>query len=260
MLRHLLNSPRTVAAPLLAFAAVLTLTGGSVKGCQPIAATSSSTVGDGPSPRRVAGIARRVDGDLVDIDDSVGSGTGIVLNSRGLVLTNAHVVCYADRRRIDVRDVGNDRLYPGARLIACDERHDVALLHLDWTMIYVHGWGKIVGVSGLHAAVLGGGVRVGQRVVAIGNAHGRDGTPSASGGTVTFLDQSTVTIGDGLPAESLAGLIETDARTEPGDSGGPLVTVAGQVVGMDTAIGGLFDESYAIPIRQAVAYATAAIR
>jgi S1-C subfamily serine protease len=76
---------------------------------------------------------------------------------------------------------------------------------------------------------------VGERLVAIGNAFGRGGTPSISTGTVAALDQ-TITADGGIGGqERLRGVIRMDATISPGESGGPLVDTTGQVVGMITA-------------------------
>jgi S1-C subfamily serine protease len=103
-------------------------------------------------------------------------------------------------------------------------------------------------------------VQTGDRVVALGNAGGRGGTPSAAAGTVTALDQS-ITASDDLSgaSEQLAGLIQSNADIKPGDSGGPLVSSHGQVIGMDTAAssgyqsrsGRTAERAYSIPINEA---------
>jgi S1-C subfamily serine protease len=123
-------------------------------------------------------------------------------------------------------------------------------------------------VSGLDTASLGDSstLTVGDGVIAIGNAGGRGGTPSVVTGSVTALDQQ-ITASDegGGNAETLDGLIQTDANIQPGDSGGPLVDTNGKIVGMDAAAsssnggfgfggrGGA--EGYAIPIEDALAIA-----
>jgi S1-C subfamily serine protease len=206
------------------------------------------------SPSDTAAIAARVSPDLVDINSTfsyqqtAGAGTGIVLTSNGLILTNNHVINGATR--VSVTDVGNGKTY-NATVLGYDDSHDIALVQLQ-------------GASGLQTAKLGNSstVATGEGVVAIGNAGGTGGTPSYAGGSVVATDQS-ITAGDDLTGvgEQLSGLIETNANIQPGDSGGSLVDTAGQVIGIDTAAsqGFSFDTSgtqgFAIPIDAALAIA-----
>jgi S1-C subfamily serine protease len=209
---------------------------------------SGSSEGAG-GPSDVAAIASKVSPALVDVNvtfnyqDVQGAGTGIVLTSNGLVLTNNHVVDEATK--VTVTDVGNGKTYP-ATVLGYDKTHDVALL-------------KLQGASNLQTAKLAGsGASVGEAVVAIGNAGGTGGTPTSAGGSITALGQA-ITANDELSggSEQLSGLIETNANIEAGDSGGPLVNVAGQVVGMDTAASQSFtfsaqgNQGFAIPISEA---------
>jgi S1-C subfamily serine protease len=79
-------------------------------------------------------------------------------------------------------------------------------------------------------------VAVGQKVVALGNAEGRGGTPSVAVGKVTGLNSAITASDEGSgTSERLSGLINHNAPIQPGDSGGPLVNTAGQVIGIDTA-------------------------
>ncbi len=201
-----------------------------------------------------ASVASRVVPGLVNVDTTLGyqgaraAGTGMVLTSTGLVLTNNHVIEGATG--ISVTDLGNGRTY-GAQVVGYDRSHDVALL-------------RLTGAAGLSTVELADSTRaaLGQTVVAIGNAGGT-GTPSYAAGSITALDRS-ITAQDSAAgaAEQLTGLIETDANIQPGDSGGPLTDASGHVVGMDTAgstsyrfqdAGG---RGYAVPIAQAVTIAT----
>jgi S1-C subfamily serine protease len=105
-------------------------------------------------------------------------------------------------------------------------------------------------------------VAVGDAVVAIGNALGRGGTPQATAGSVTALNQQ-ITAGDSTAtAETLNGTIQIDAFIQPGDSGGPLVDSNGKVIGIDTAAqsSGRFGQDgsnigFAIPINNAMTIA-----
>ena len=191
--------------------------------------SGGSTSSASGAPKDVNSIASKVDPALVDINVTLGavqsaqgSATGIVLNSSGLVLTNNHVIDGATA--ISATDLGNGRSYT-ATVVGYDPTQDVALIQLQ-------------GASGLTTAQLGDSstVTVHQAVVAIGNAGGLGGTPSAAGGSIVALDQQ-ITARDALDgtSEKLSGLIRTNADIQPGDSGGPLVNTAGQVIGLDTA-------------------------
>ncbi|MGH3266141.1 MAG: S1C family serine protease, partial [Trebonia sp.] len=125
---------------------------------------------------------------------------------------------------VSVTDIGNGKTYK-ATVGGYDESHDVAVLQLS-------------GASGLTTAATGDSstVRVGDGVVALGNAGGRGGIPSVAAGKVTALNQSiTASDESSSSSEHLTGLIETNADIQSGDSGGPLVNAHAQVIGMDTA-------------------------
>jgi S1-C subfamily serine protease len=195
-----------------------------------------------------------VDPALVDINvvlsyqGESAAGTGQVLTSSGEVLTNNHVIDGATS--ISAVDIGNGKTYT-ASVVGYDRTGDLAVIQL-------HGASGLATVSTTDSSK----VTVGQSVVAIGNAGGTGGTPSAAAGTVTTLNQAiTASDGGGGNAEQLTGLIEVDANVQPGDSGGPLVNSAGDVVGIDTAASqsNQFSTSngngYAIPINQALTIA-----
>ncbi len=206
------------------------------------------------SPSDTATIAARVSPALVDINVTFGyqqvsgAGTGVVLTSNGLVLTNNHVI--NGETKISVTDVGNKKTY-SAKVLGYDNSHDIALIQLQ-------------GASGLQTAKLGdsSNAAVGEGVVAIGNAGGTGGTPSYAGGSVVALNQS-ITASDELDGvgEQLSGLIETNANIQPGDSGGSLVDTGGRVIGIDTAASSGFSfqtsgtQGYAIPINEALSIA-----
>ncbi|MCV7378139.1 serine protease [Mycobacterium alsense] len=177
-------------------------------------------------------------------NNAVGAGTGIVIDPAGVVLTNNHVISGATD--ISAFAVGNGQTY-GVDVVGYDRTADVAVLQLR-------------GASGLPAANIGGGVGVGEPVVALGNAGGQGGTPSAVAGKVVALNQ-TVSATDTLTGaeETLGGLIQADTAIRPGDSGGPLVNGAGQVVGVNTAASDNYKlsggQGFAIPIGNAMAVA-----
>jgi putative serine protease PepD len=148
-----------------------------------------------------------------------GAGTGMVLTPDGEVLTNAHVVAGATSIKVTLSGESQER---DATLVAADTAHDVALL-------------KIKDAGGLPTVSLGnsGDLKVGDDVVAIGNALALRGGFTVTRGIVSALNRSI----DGDNG-TLTGLIQTDAAINPGNSGGPLVNAAGQVVGINTAVAG----------------------
>jgi len=197
-------------------------------------------------------VAAQVDPAVVDIrtnlglEDEAAAGTGIVIGSSGLVLTNNHVIRGATSIR--VTDIGNGKTYKGT-VLGYDVTNDVALVQLS-------------GASGLTTATIGGTAKTGEAVTAIGNAGGVGGTPSTAAGTVTGVGKSITASEEGANPEQLKGLIETDAALQPGDSGGPLVDSTGKVLGMDTAASTSFSfegetsgDGYAIPIAHALTIA-----
>ena len=135
-------------------------------------------------------------------------------------MTNNHVVAGATSIKVTV--AGRSETYT-ADVVGVDPSADIALI-------------QVRNISGLPTVQVADSatVKVGQAVVAIGNALGRGGTPSVTQGHVTALDQ-TITASDGGSAQRLSGLIETDASISPGDSGGALLNAAGQVIGMIAA-------------------------
>jgi S1-C subfamily serine protease len=150
---------------------------------------------------------------------STGAGTGVVLTPDGELLTNAHVVAGATSIKVTLN---NETQAHDATLIGADTNADLALV-------------KISGVSNLPTAELGnsGDLKVGDSVIAIGNALNLQGGMTVTEGIVSALNRS-LDATDG----SLSGLIQTDAAINPGNSGGPLVNAAGQVVGINTATSG----------------------
>jgi len=171
------------------------------------------------------------------------AGTGLVLTSDGEILTNNHVVEGATS--ISVTVVATGAQYT-AKVVGTDTTDDIAVLQLS-------------NASGLSTANLdtSADVAVGDAVTGVGNAGGTGGTPSASPGSVTALDQTITTQAEQTAvSETLSGLIQTDADIQAGDSGGPLFNSADQVIGIDTAAAqGGATEGYAIPIQNALTIA-----
>ncbi len=200
----------------------------------------------------VAGVLAKVGPSVVSVQTQItqqrgpfvaqgeGAGTGIILSADGEVLTNAHVV--ADATSITVTLPGETTART-AQLVGSDAAADVALLRLR-------------DVSGLTPAPIGDStaLKVGDDVVAIGNALALDGGPTVTKGIVSALDRSIATENG-----TLNHLIQTDAAISSGNSGGPLVNAEGQVIGLNTAAatssGGVNAENigFAIPIATAQA-------
>lgn len=149
---------------------------------------------------------------------SRGAGTGIVIDSGGHILTNAHVV--ADAQRIEV-NLSDGREFAG-RVVGADRETDLAVVKIDAT--------------GLKEAPIGDSnrLRVGDRVVAVGQALGLPGGPTVTEGIVSALDRTIREPNRAL----LENLIQTDAAINPGNSGGPLLDSSGTVVGVNTAVAG----------------------
>jgi S1-C subfamily serine protease len=224
-------------------------------------AVKASGIATGNTVLTTSQIAAQTDPGLVDINTTLGlqgaaaAGTGQVLTSNGLVLTNNHVIDGATSIR--VTDIGNGQTYT-AKVVGYDQHKDIAVIQLQ-------------GASGLQTVNMGNSssATTGQKVVALGNALGKGGTPSVAVGHITGLD-SSITASDSSAgtSEHLNGLIHHDAPIQPGDSGGPLVNTAGQVVGINTAASGSTGfqfqtgqnsgqtQAFAIPINEALTIAS----
>jgi S1-C subfamily serine protease len=211
----------------------------------------------GSAPLTTAQVAAKVDPGLVDVWTTLGyqqaraAGTGQVLTSSGEVLTNNHVINGATS--IKVTDIGNGRSYQ-AKVVGYDRSRDIAVLQLQ-------------NASGLQTVTTGSSASaaVGQKVVALGNAEGKGGTPSVAAGRIVGLGASiTASDASAGTAEQLTGLIHHNAAIQPGDSGGPLVNTSGQVIGIDTAASSgtqlqstqAKTQAFAIPINEALSIAS----
>jgi putative serine protease PepD len=155
------------------------------------------------------------------------AGTGMVVSSSGLVLTNNHVIAGATSVAITLD--GQTKALP-AEVVGTDPSHDMALL-------------KIVNPpKGLATVTFGNSSALvpGDAVIAIGNALGLSaGSPTVTSGIVSALGrQVTATIPNTSQTETLTNMIQTDAAINPGNSGGPLVDSSGDIVGMNTADAG----------------------
>jgi serine protease Do len=181
----------------------------------------------------------------IDYQQAIGTGTGMVIDPGGVVLTNYHVVAGANT----ITGTVGGRDYP-ADLVGYDRKHDIAVLQLR-------------GAGGLPTAPIGdsGQIVVGEPTVGLGNASGVGAPLTHETGPVVALNR-TVNAEDTLTgsSEEVTGLIEVAADVRAGDSGGPLVNGAGQVIGVVTAATVNFQmgpggKGFAIPINDAMAVA-----
>lgn len=178
----------------------------------------------------VAAVAQAVGPAVVLIQTTRGEGSGIIYDSSGYILTNAHVVESSNRVRVRLAD---GSVYDDARVIGADDRRDIAVV-------------KIEPRTPLTAAVFGptADVHVGQMAIAIGSPFGLEQTVTA--GIVSAVGRVVSTTN---PVE----MIQTDAPINPGNSGGPLADAKGRVIGMNTSIrttdgtGGSVGVGFAIP-------------
>jgi S1-C subfamily serine protease len=165
-----------------------------------------------------------------------GQGSGFILDKNGHILTNFHVIEGANRG-ISVQ-LSNKRRYP-AKVVGSDKIHDLALLQID--------------APDLQPVTLAdsSGLNVGQKVYAIGNPFGLNGTMTR--GIISSI--RSIHNQDGAPIEDA---IQTDAAINPGNSGGPLLNSHGEVIGINTLIASNGAEQssgigFAIPINTAKA-------
>jgi S1-C subfamily serine protease len=169
-----------------------------------------------------------------EVYPSKDQGSGFLISADGKILTNSHVV--ANERQLEV--TLPDQSHYKAQLLSRDESNDVALLQIQ----------PRTKLPSLHLGD-SDGLQVGQKVLAIGNPFGLEGTLTT--GIVSSLGRTI----RGENERTLEGLIQTDAAINPGNSGGPLLDSAGNVVGINTAIlgpnGGNIGIGFAMPINRA---------
>lgn len=149
----------------------------------------------------------------------VGAGSGFLVSSDGLILTNKHVVSDASASYTVLTSDGNSY---EAKVVSSDPVNDIALVKID-----------ITNAPTLTLAS-SDNLDIGQTVIAIGNSLGQYSN-TVTAGVVSGIGRS-ITAGSNDGAEQLEGVIQTDAAINPGNSGGPLLNIAGQVIGINTAI------------------------
>lgn len=164
-----------------------------------------------------------------------GAGTGFIIASDGLIITNKHVASDESAEYTVFTTDGKDYR---AKIVAQDPSNDLAILKID--------------ASGLPTVELGDSdnLVIGQWVVATGNALG-EFSNTVTVGVVSAIERK-ITASGGGNSEQLEGLIQTDAAINPGNSGGPLTNLRGQVIGINTAVAGSAQNiGFAIPINVA---------
>ena len=167
------------------------------------------------------------------VEVPAGTGTGVIWDTEGHVVTNFHVVDGASSLEVALHDGST---WP-ARFIGGEPRKDIAVLQIDAPKEL------------LAAAVLppvGGALQVGQKVLAIGNPYGLDHTLTV--GVVSAVDREIL----GYGGVSIRGVIQTDASINPGNSGGPLLNSKGQLIGINSQIASASGASagigFAVPV------------
>jgi len=158
-------------------------------------------------------------------------GSGVIVDKRGYIITNNHVIAKAD----EIKVVLNDKREFKAKLIGTDPKTDVAVIKIDAKNLPALPWGN------------SDNLQVGEYVLAIGNPFGLSQTVTM--GIVSATGRANVGIAD------YEDFIQTDAAINPGNSGGALVNARGQLVGMNTAIfsrsGGYMGIGFAVPSNMA---------
>ena len=209
-------------------------------------------------PGSVADIAARTVPAVVSFEIRVGeeggTGSGVVIDPSGYVLTNNHVVApAAEVTGAQIEAIFHDGTRAAAQIVGRDPKTDLAVVKVEVANPVVATFGSSAGLV------------VGDGVIAIGSPLGLAGTVTE--GIVSALDRPVRLDGAGTDTNAVIDAIQTDAAINPGNSGGPLVDSTGAVVGINTAIrslgmgeGGSIGLGFAIPIDDARGIAEELIR
>jgi len=163
----------------------------------------------------------------------VGGGSGFIVSSDGLIVSNNHVV--SDKEAEYTVLTNDGKKYP-AKVLARDSVKDLAVLKIEKTGLPTLGLGD------------SDNLQVGQTVIAIGNALG-EFRNTVSAGIISGLKRSVTASGFGAGTEQLTNVIQTDAAINPGNSGGPLLNLSGEVIGVNVAMAqGAENIGFALPI------------
>jgi S1-C subfamily serine protease len=150
-----------------------------------------------------------------------GVGSGIIIDDRGHILTNNHVIDGTDRLRVTL----GDSKQVGAKVVGTDEETDLAVVMAEPLEINSKDAVKFQPVNLGNSEEL----KVGQIVIAVGNPFGLTGGPTVTAGIISSLNRN-VQFENGI-----LELVQTDAAINPGNSGGPLINTKGEVVAINTA-------------------------
>jgi S1-C subfamily serine protease len=225
---------------------------------EPGATIAPAEPGKERPPGSVAGIAARVVPAVVSIElrvgDQNGTGSGVVIDPEGHILTNNHVVApAAGVAGATIDAVFHDGSRVPAQLVGRDPKTDLAVVKVNVPNPTVARIGSSAELA------------VGDTVIAIGSPLGLAGT--VTDGIVSALHRPVRLNGEGTDTDAVIDAIQTDAAINPGNSGGPLVDSTGAVVGLNAAIstfgqteGGSIGLGFAIPIDQARKIAQELIR
>jgi putative serine protease PepD len=223
--------------------------------------TLTTVRGDGSQPPAVLRdgsvekVAAKVVPSVVQLETKLGGrsaeGSGIILSSDGLILTNNHVISVPDSSgHADTTVTLNDGRTAPFTIVGADPTSDIAVV-------------RASGLSGLTAITIGSSanLRVGQAVVAVGSPLGLQGTVTT--GIISALNRPVSSVGDTADQSTVLDAIQTDAAINPGNSGGALVDMNGSLIGVNSAIATVDEDSspsaqagsiglgFAIPVDQA---------
>lgn len=177
----------------------------------------------------------------------IGGGTGFIVSTDGMVLTNKHVVLDEEA---DYTVLTNDGRKFSAEVLARDPVQDLAILRIE-TEKNINEEGNLI-EKPFSVVKLGDSdiLQIGQTVIAIGNVLG-EFRNSISVGVISGLGRTITASGGGL-VETIEDVIQTDAAINKGNSGGPLLNLKGEVIGINTAtVLGAQSIGFAIPVNKA---------
>jgi putative serine protease PepD len=263
---------RSRAGVLFAGALVLSVVSAAVGGGvavlissphSPVGSLASAPANGTPAPPRmqqgsVEQVAAKVVPSVVKLETKLGNataeGSGIILDGNGLILTNSHVVSIPDAGPnglvgADTTATFHDGRTTSFSIVGTDPMSDIAVV-------------RAKDMSGLTAITIGSSanLRVGQSVVAVGSPLGLESTVTS--GIISALNRPVSSVGDAGNQNTVLDAVQTDAAINPGNSGGALVDMNGDLIGVNSAIATVGDNSanaeagsiglgFAIPIDQA---------